>query len=203
MFSGVAAAQTGGDFVFRLGYDMSGEMDADFSIDGSTEEDMSDTVDVESGYSLTAEYRLSAADNFSYGAGITYQLDRDIDEEDTDVSFSFTPIYLLGEYRMADNPIYFVGHLGYNFFSLDDLDLDEENLDIIDQSNSGGLYYALGGGIEFEDRYLLELLYTVNNGSTEIEFEGAEVPNGNGAEDGVLEGDFKYTKFTISLGVKF
>ncbi|MCC3144672.1 outer membrane beta-barrel protein [Halanaerobium sp. Z-7514] len=185
VFSGVAAAQTGGDFVFRLGYDMSGEMD----IDG-------EDYDVESGYSLTAEYRLSAADNFSYGAGITYQLERDVDITDGpgDVGFNYTPIYLLGEYRMAEQPLYFVGHLGYNLFSIDE--------DV--ESESGGLYYALGGGIEFEDRYLLELLYTVNNSSIEVESgngnnEITPAQNENEFEDI----DLKYTKFTISLGIKF
>jgi hypothetical protein len=124
------------------------------------------------------------SDNINFGAGLAYQLDRELDLEGLDnqnADFGFTPFYGLAEYRMQDSPLYFVGHLGFASFSFDHPDADD---------SSGGLYYALGGGMDLGESYEAEVLYTSNSG--EINFEDVE--------EAV---DVDYSKFTVTFGMRF
>lgn len=177
VFSGVVAAQAEGEWLFKAGYDFSGEVEV------TPEDGDKETDDVESGYAITGEYIFSSESEWKLGAGLTYQLERDVEPaEGNNVPIRYTPIYGLAEYRLQESPVYFVGHLGYNLFDADDPNID---------NTSGGMYYALGGGMEFEDKYQLEMLYTVHNSSAE--FEGDEI----------VEIDFEYTKLTLNFGIKF
>jgi len=185
VFSGVVAAQAEGEWLFKAGYDFSGDLDVDPS-DGGEE-----TYDVDSGFSITGEYMLPAEGNIIFGAGASYQFDRDVDFGNPDNGNSkeairYTPIYVLGAYQMQESPIYFVGHLGYNLFSTEFETEDE----------SGGMYYALGAAMDFENDYTAEILYTVNNSSI-------EVLDQDGETEELIEADLKYTKITINFGIKF
>ena len=185
VFSGVAGAQAEGEWLFKAGYDFGGDLDIE-PPDGAEE-----SYDVDSGFSLTGEYMLPAEGNLVFGAGVTYQLDRDVDFGDTDTGNSeeamrYTPIYVLGAYEMQESPIYFVGHLGYNLFSID-ADVEDE---------SGGMYYALGAAMDFENDYTAEILYTVNNSSVEFLDQDGETEE-------LIEADLKYTKITLNFGIKF
>jgi len=74
---------------------------------------------------------------------------------------------------------YVVGHVGYNLFNPDDT--LQKSVDM-----EGGLYYGCGIGIVV-NHIVLELLYSINNGKA-------------GKEEKV---DFKYSKYTASVGYAF
>ena len=168
VFSGSALAQNQGYFEAKFGIDVMGEFDPD----GSSEED------VETGYTLTGEYKIPMDAMWTYGAGIAYQLDREIDVTDGG-EFNFTSVYALGQYNLEDSPTYLLGHLGYNTFDGDG-----------PGDYSGGLYYGLGAGFNFgqSNQYVAEFIYSVNSGEY---------------EDGGDSTDVDYSKISMSVGMKF
>lgn len=142
----------------------------------STIEIGSSDHDSEMGYSLIGEFKMPYRKNWNVGAGLAYQLDRE--QEDNNVDFGFTPLYGLAEYRMQNSPLYFVGHLGYASMRYDDDAYD----------TSGGLYYAVGGGMDLGQRYEAEVLYTNNSGELEM---------------GNTQDDVDYSKITVTFGMRF
>ncbi|MFW6273656.1 MAG: outer membrane beta-barrel protein, partial [Halanaerobium sp.] len=147
VFSSSAMAQNQGYLEAKLGLDFMGEIDIE------TEDD----EDVDSGVTLTGEYKLPMDNVWTYGAGLSYQLDREVDDSNGD-EFNFTPIYALAQYDLEDSSTYLVGHLGYNIFDGDRFD-----------DYNGGLYYGFGAGFLFGEtgNYTAEFLYSVNNGEVE------------------------------------
>ncbi len=127
--------------------------------------------DTEMGYSLIGEYEMPYRQNWNLGAGLAYQLDRQ--REDNNADFGFTPFYGLAEYRMQDSPLYFLGHLGFASFRYDDAN-----------DTSGGLYYALGGGMDLGQSYEAEVLFTNNSGESDGD-------------------DVDYSKITVTFGMRF
>jgi len=138
---------------------------------GSTIEVDGTEHDSEIGYSLIGEFKMPYTRNWNIGGGVAYQLDRQ--EETNNSDFGFTPFYGLAEYRMQDSPLYFLGHLGYASFRYDNAG-----------DTSGGLYYALGAGMDLGERYEAEVLYTDNSGES----------------DGT---DVDYSKISVTFGMKF
>ena len=157
-------------------------------LDFGSELEVSDigNFDTEMGYSLIGELKMPYRQNWNLGAGLAYQLDRSDDEEGEDFDFGFTPFYGLAEYRMQDSPLYFLGHLGYAGMRFED-NTSEEELD-----SSGGLYYALGAGMDVGERYEAEVLYTSNTG--ELEYTDAETTETY---------DVDYSKITVTFGMRF
>ncbi len=152
---------------------------------GSTlEVENEDDVDTEMGYSLIGEYKMPYRQSWNLGAGLAYQLNRSDDDADADFDFGFTPFYGLAEYRMEDSPLYFLGHLGYAGMRFEDNNY-------ADTDSSGGLYYALGGGMDFGERYEAEVLYTSNAGEIEYTNETIETYEVN------------YSKITMTFGMRF
>lgn len=168
LFSSSALAQNQGYLEAKIGFDVMGEIDPD---DGSSE-------DVDSGVTIAGEYKIPMDNVWTYGAGLTYQLDREVDDG-TGHEFNFTSIYALGQYDLADSSTYLVGHLGYNTFDGDFFD-----------DYSGGFYYGLGAGFVFGEtsNYTAEFLYSVNSGEV---------------EDGPDTYDVDYSKITMSVGMRF
>ncbi|MFN2340816.1 MAG: outer membrane beta-barrel protein [Halanaerobium sp.] len=162
LFSFNVFAQAQSSWSFKAGLDF-----------GSTIEIGNAEHNSEMGYSLIGEYKMAYMENWNLGAGLAYQLNRK--DENADVDFGFTPFYGLAEYRMQDSPFYFVGHLGFASFSFDHPDADD---------SSGGLYYALGGGMDLGQRYEAEVLYTNNSGESDND-------------------DVDYSKFTVTFGMRF
>ena len=167
-FSSSAMAQNQGYLEAKIGFDVMGEIDYEIN-----------SPDVDSGVTIAGEYKIPMDNVWTYGAGLAYQLDREIDDPDGG-EFNFTSIYALGQYDLADSSTYLVGHLGYNTF-----DGDGDNIDY-----SGGLYYGLGAGFVFGEtsNYTAEFLYSVNNGEY---------------EDGPDTYDVDYSKITMSVGMRF
>lgn len=171
VFSANVLAQAQNTWSIKAGMDMGSSID----IDGNK-------TDTKIGYTITGEVRNPYRRNLNLGLGVAYQLDRD-DDENKDYNFGYTPIYALAEYRMQQSPIYFVGHLGYA-----GMRFDEDSS--IYKNASGGVYYALGAGMDLAQRYEAEVLYTNNSGELEEKYSNNKV-------------DADYSKLTISFGMKF
>ena len=162
--SSVSMAQVPGYWDIKGAIDFGGEID----IDGQDKED------VGSGFTLVGEYKVPYTTNWTFGGGVRYQLDREIDDTASN-DFNFLPFYGLAHYNMQNSPYYFLGHLGYNSFDSD-----------ISGDTSGGMYYALGAGMDLARNMSAEVMYSVNSG---------EIDSGSK--------DVDYSKITVSLGYQF
>lgn len=166
--SSASMAQVPGYWDIKGAIDFGGEID----IDGASDED------VDSGFTLVGEYKLPYTSQWTLGAGMRYQLDRETD--DTKKDFNFVPFYGLAQYNMQNSPYYLLGHLGYNTFDIDG-----------SSDESGGMYYAVGAGMDLASNMSAEVMYSVNNGE---------------ADDFLRSGndvDVEYSKLTVSLGYQF
>lgn len=160
LFSFNVFAQAQSSWSFKAGIDF-----------GSTIDVGGNEYDSEMGYSLIGELKMPYRQNWNLGAGLAYQLNRK--EETNDSDFGFTPFYGLAEYRMQDSPLYFLGHLGYASFRYDNAN-----------DTSGGLYYALGGGMDLGQKYEAEVLYSNNSGESDND-------------------EVDYSKITVTFGMRF
>lgn len=160
--SSASMAQLPGYWDIKGAIDFGGEVE----VDGSDE-------DADSGFTLVGEYKLPSTTQWTFGGGVRYQLDREGENSKND--FGFVPFYGLAHYNMQNSPYYFLGHLGYNSFDMDNVG-----------DTSGGLYYALGAGMDLASNMSAELMYSVNSG---------EIDSGNL--------DVDYSKFTVSFGYQF
>ncbi len=111
-----------------------------------------------------ADYGISiAAERYGYisryaavGLGIGYEFSRCLEESPG--RFSFIPLYAAFKMRVftqEDYYLYAVAHLGYNFITA-----NSDYLGIAD--SEGGIYYAGGVGASY-NRYVFQILYSVNN----------------------------------------
>lgn len=164
----------GGDV--KLGIDFNG--DHEFSGYGST---LSGEVDT--GVALSMELFASINPNIDLGGGVIVQLPRTVELYGTSGKFSFIPFYGMIRVKSDSNGMapYGIGQIGYNLFNGDSDYKGDADL-------NGGLYYGLGAGILFNKRFLLELLYSVNQG--EVEYQG-------------LSMDINNTQFTLNFGYNF
>ncbi len=165
--SAASMAQVPGYWDIKGAIDFGGEID----IDGEPS-----NQDVDSGFTLVGEYKVPNTAKWTFGGGIRYQLARETDNSKKD--FSFVPFYGLAHYNMQNSPYYFLGHLGYNTFDIDGY-----------SDESGGMYYALGAGMDLASNMSAEVMYSVNNGE-------AESSSGKNL-------DVEYSKLTVSLGYQF
>ncbi|MGM0548049.1 MAG: outer membrane beta-barrel protein [Bacillota bacterium] len=163
--SSASMAQVPGYWDIKGAIDFGGEID----IDGQSDQD------VDSGFTLVGEYKVPYTSQWTLGAGMRYQLDRETD--DTKKDFNFIPFYGLAQYNMQNSPYYLLGHLGYNTFDIDTY-----------SDESGGMYYAVGAGMDLASNMSAEVMYSVNNGEAEVK----------GTDQ-----DVEYSKLTVSLGYQF
>ncbi|MFH1282198.1 MAG: hypothetical protein ABII27_00860 [bacterium] len=184
--------------ILKIGIDISGKHKSDGTI---TYNDYPFSVslneDVKDGVSFTGEYISYMNDHFGLGGGITYQIPRK--ESDYDGKFNFIPIYGLFKLRTVPQTIdqpsfYFTGQLGYNVFAGDS---DYK----LGGSLDGGLYYGLGGGLQFKNGLLFELLYSVNNGSYEYSESGYDWYYGWYTYKEEI--DIEYKMIRLSIGYAF
>ncbi len=164
----------------KFGYDLSGTHEV--SAFGITVEE-----DVESGISVGGEFLFHANPNIDFGIGLSHQLERSF--EDVPAEFQFTSLY--GTVRLKTNlePVdpYICGQLGYGYL---DGDSDYRGTGIYEADLEGDLYYGLGLGAIINKHFLIELLYTVNEGTGRLEYFQ-------------IEGDIRYEKMTMNIGVNF
>ena len=121
------------------------------------------------GGELALEGYKSLTDNFDLGLGLAYQFHADRKTYDLGSSkasgseYKSLPVYLTAKYNFnLDSQIrpYLKTNLGYSF-NFDSSDYKEttgyrEELDI-----KNGLYWALGGGLEYNN-FIIDLMYAVN-----------------------------------------
>ncbi len=163
---------------FKIGYDFEGDHEVSgYGFSGSE--------DVETGVSLSGELLFHLNNHLDMGFGLTYQIPRSQDDFEGD--FNFVPVYGVLRAKLNDSNAapYFTGHLGYNFF---DGDSDYKGTGIYEADLDGGLYWGLGGGIIINKHFLIEMMYSVNNGT---------------AEELGHEFDIEYSKLTLSVGYTF
>jgi hypothetical protein len=162
----------------KLGIDLAGDHEVSgYGLSGSD--------DVETGFSLTGELFGKVSNIFDIGGGVTIQIPRS--QEDFAGDFYFIPLYGMIRARIETETVtpYFIGQLGYNFF---DGDSDYKGYGILEADLEGGLYYGLGAGIIIGKHFLIEALYSVNNGTGTI--LGYEF-------------DIEYSKVTLNFGYNF
>jgi hypothetical protein len=162
----------------KLGIDLAGDHEVSgYGLSGST--------DVETGFSLTGELFGKVSDIFDIGGGLTLQIPRS--QEDFQGDFYFIPLYGMIRARIETETVtpYFIGQLGYNFFGGDS---DYKGSGIYEADLEGGLYYGIGAGIIIGKHFLIEALYSVNNGTGKI--LGYEF-------------DIEYSKVTLNIGYNF
>lgn len=163
----------------KLGFDLPG--DHKVSVLGE-----SGTEDVETGFSITGEFFGAINNYFDLGGGLTWQFPRSQDEYEGD--FYFIPIYGMMRVRSDSKTAapYFIGQIGYNL--LFEGDSNYKGSGVYEADLEGGLYYGLGGGVIINEHFLIEMLYSVNNGTGD--FSG-------------IEFDVEYSKFSILVGYNF
>lgn len=145
--------------------------------------------DTANGFNIGGEY-LSVIDNrTTIGAGIEYMLNRKISSiagvtTTGDPTFYFVPIYGTLRFKLSETELspFFKLNLGYNLI------YDGSNDYKSTASLSGGLYYALGGGIFVSKTINFELIYSNYAGKV----------NTNG-----ISLDTAYTKIGIVAGYLF
>jgi len=164
---------------FKLGFDTSG--DHEVSVLGVTASE-----DVEDSISASFEGVGFINDNVGIGGGVTYQFPRSQDRFKGD--FYFIPVYGLIKIRSASKKAapYGIGQIGYNIIF--EGDNDYKGTGIYAADLDGGLYYGIGAGVIISEKFQIEVLYSVNNGTATI--LGTEF-------------DIEYSKVTLSVGVNF
>lgn len=207
IFSSTVMAGSSGYFEAKLGADFLGELELNY-------EGLNlPAVDVTTGFSLSGEYKVPLEDSqWSLGAGLGYQANRNLEtgfinylngdsnSETFNVDFNSTALYALLQYDLANEPIYLVGKLGYSITNADISNIpDSRDADV---DINGGLYYGVGLGYNIGRNYVIEGLYSVNNGEVKIMQENTEIRRLNDTND---SGSFVlgYSKFTLSIGMKF
>jgi hypothetical protein len=187
LISSGVMAQNQGYFQAQIGADLFGEIDVENYGD----------QDTDAGISLIGEYKVPMNNSpWTFGGGITYQLEREEDADYLASEFDFTSFYGLAQYDIVDNPLYFIGKLGYSTFNLD-MPIGAVNNYFgtnVSYDESGGMFYGIGAGYTFgeKENYVFEFLYSVNKGEVELSDQTNKTTM-----------DFDYSKFTASIGMKF
>jgi hypothetical protein len=136
------------------------------------------------GVSLSAEQYGYLSRFAAVGAGIGFQFKRCL--EDSPGRFGFLPLYAAFKMRFVseeDYHFYAVAHLGYNFLLA--------NSDYLGKSETdGGLYYAGGLGASY-NKYVFQVLYSVNN---------ASVNYSNSFAGNKVDKDVMYSKVGLYIG---
>lgn len=156
------------EVVFKIGSDFQGKVVWDGTIyqtyydiwgDRQTRSiGVYESYDVNNGISLSSEVIVFVNDHFGLGFGLTIQMAREL--TDYGAEFYYLPIYGLCKIRFPQETVspYLIGQGGYNFLNGDDTYTYLE----------GGVYAGIGTGLQFNNGFLLELLYSINFGYLEI-----------------------------------
>lgn len=107
-------------------------------------------------------------ENLEFGVGIAYEnaeyYDSQYEKQDSDI-WTHTPVYATGKYKLSsdeESTKYLKLNLGYAIGEYENL---KEYNEIKNQS---GIYYGIGGGVEYSD-ISLDLIYQVNKDAYERE----------------------------------
>lgn len=149
--------------------------------------------DTENSFGLSFEVAETLNPNFTFGAGLEYQLQRKLTKIEGETIegnplFNFVPIYVLLKVHPApsDSTPFGKIQLGYNILYKGNDDYSAG------ATLSGGLHYAIGGGLIIKNSTIIEILYSVYKGTVEVSSYGVSIT-----------GDTDYSKIGISIGYKF
>lgn len=122
------------------------------------------------------------AQNFYMGAGLTIEPEVSVTYKNNTEKLGCSWNSIYGLVKAKSDKIYGILKLGIGLLNTSDSFLK------IAPTKSGGVYYALGAGMEFENNMLLEADYSGNNAS----YSGSN-----------LVIDIAYTKLTLNVGYRF
>ncbi len=104
--------------------------------------------------------------NLEFGVGVAYKnteyYNSQYDNKNSDI-WSHTPVYATGKYKLSsdeESTKYLKLNLGYAIGEYD------ENEKYMEKRNQSGMYYGIGGGVEYDD-ISLDLIYQVNKDAYE------------------------------------
>lgn len=199
--SAVSFAQSDMYLNVRIGGDFGASYDKIKDEDGVTV--LSDKTDGFGG-ELALEGYKSLTDDFDLGLGLAYQFHAERKTQNiesdggnpkgTGGEYKSIPVYLTAKYNFNLNSQYkpyLMANLGYsfNFDSSDAKFKWDGGSDTVGIKVDNGLYWALGGGVEYNN-FTVDLMYAV----TKAEAENDE---DNNKDDG------DYARFVLSAGYRF
>ena len=176
-----------------FGYTMPGNHKTTREYEGTTYENC---FDVTGSGCVSAEYvtDLKLVKGLIGGVGVQYLFNHKVDMTEAhvegDPEFSFLPIYLLGGYKYPLSETTSVRGLvnfGYDIFIANE-DYKMGN------DLKGGLYWGLGAGFEFIERFIIDFQF--NN------YHGSEETIQNGGESSVMTVDISQSCLILRLGIK-
>lgn len=151
------------------------------------------------GGELALEGYKSLTDNFDLGLGIAYQFHADRDSQEVSGGYfkggeyKSLPVYVTAKYNFnldSDVKPYLKANLGYSF-NFDSSDV-ETNFDApLNTDVENGLYWALGGGLEYNN-FTVDLMYAVTTAKSSANIGNVEIKKDN-----------NYGRVVLSAGYKF
>jgi hypothetical protein len=147
---------------------------------------MEHTWDVETGYSVYAEYMLQSS-YFLYGAGAEYQIPRTVTFTGGEGKVGFIPVYFVARLQAPEafivRPLV-VGQIGYSFLAADKDYKGSADI-------TGGFYWGFGGGVQLQ-RLVLQIMYKVDTGKLKQEIGTS-----------TIEADVTQSQVNISAGFSY
>jgi opacity protein-like surface antigen len=197
--SAVSFAAQGDMFLnARVGMDLGAKYD-DVSVEGY--DILNDQTDGFGGEIALEGYK-SLTDNFDLGLGLGYQKHADRDNqfvnicqgggiEVNGVEYASIPLYLTARYNVdtdSEFKPYLKANLGYSF-NFDPSDIEASYGGKLETKVEDGLYWALGGGVEYNN-FTVDLMYAVTTAESELEEEDYKEDN-------------NYGRIVLSAGYRF
>lgn len=205
----VSLASEGTNLYLSTGVDMFGKFDR-VSYKGVETISFNKEENDKGGFELTVEATREFYPNLELGLGISYQ-DHGKPEKATtrtaygtytveNTGYKSIPIYAVAKYNIpieSNIKPYLKANFGYSF-NYDESDIKAYNgtTKLPDDSAvwlDDGIYYGLGGGIEYNN-FIVELMYKVNRAESEITIMG-------GSEK--IKEKYDYSRTTLSFGYRF
>lgn len=207
--------QKKGGATLKGGFDINGDNDVTYNIKSDGESNgttISETGDVDSGLTISAEYLVGINEMVAIGIGGTYQVPRGVDEDWPAGKFNFANAYgiLNIVFNMQGSTVspFVPIHIGYGYLMADStlkesIGSGREDAETFnpayDIDVKGGIYWGVGFGLLFDNNIQVELLYNVNNGEMKYK-TGGETSTADFTGTTL---EFEYTKLSITVGYKF
>ncbi len=184
------------EIVGKLGLNLTPKVDASGSLvdaGGFTPVEGKGDSDVNMSVLIGAEFFYYINKNVALGFGINNNFNADLKDMkdhgfDSKGEVGFTNFYFAVKPKIEleseiFNSVYFLGQLGYGLFRFDGHRHGE--------SDGNGLYWGIGAGTEIYKNFIVELLYSANNGSIKDKYGLGDTA------------DLTYTTITLNVGYKF
>ncbi|MDP0493042.1 MAG: outer membrane beta-barrel protein [Fusobacterium sp. JB021] len=187
------------NMIVKVGSDFSANYESVYFTEQSITKEALQEDAKSNGYEISLEFLKDINDNLKAGIGIAYQKHGDRKSNGyyifnlSGVEYDSYPVYgtIRYDFNMNSNVIPYVkANLGYSF-NKNPSKFESEGYYTSDTSVTDGIYYAFGGGLEYNN-LIVELMYGVNKAESECFTRGQKVIEDN-----------DYERFTLSLGYNF